>query len=356
MNNESDYKKIYAWLADDKSRYIYKERHLYNNDGNYKHIDNIVSTVDSDDPNAKRVYHKGDERKIIEAVEQYKDKAIYIYGGGGTGQDVKHLLDNSDIKIKGFLDQNYDKINEIEGIPVYNPDAEKCKDSVVIIGMVKYWEVYHKLLSFHPYKIINYGDYSYWNSPVQYFENTIISSKKYSEECFLDVGAYNLANSIQFYDICQKWNKKFKAYAFEPDPKCYSKCLEYVIAHPYMRINLFNCGLSEKKQTIHFIANGNGSGTINEAGTASINVVPLDSLDIENATYIKMDIEGSELEALKGGENTIRKFKPRLAICLYHKPEDIYTIPVYIKKLNPLYKFYIRHYSNFTDETVLYAI
>ena len=68
-----------------------------------------------------------------------------------------------------------------------------------------------------------------------------------------------------------------------------------------------------------------------------------------------MDIEGSEKEALKGARNTIKKYKPKLAICLYHKPEDIITLPQYILELAPEYKFKIRHYTTFAYDTILYA-
>lgn len=69
-----------------------------------------------------------------------------------------------------------------------------------------------------------------------------------------------------------------------------------------------------------------------------------------------MDIEGSELEALKGAVHTIQRDKPKLAICIYHKPEDMTEIPLYIKSLVPEYKLYVRHHSNCCTETVLYAV
>ncbi len=69
-----------------------------------------------------------------------------------------------------------------------------------------------------------------------------------------------------------------------------------------------------------------------------------------------MDIEGSELKALEGATETIRKYKPKLAICVYHKPEDIIEIPKKILELNPNYKLWLRHYSYVDTETVLYAI
>ena len=79
-------------------------------------------------------------------------------------------------------------------------------------------------------------------------------------------------------------------------------------------------------------------------------------LSSEKATYIKMDIEGSELEALKGAKQTIQKHKPRLAISIYHKNNDILDIPQYILELNDSYKFYIRQYIYTPLEVVLYAI
>ena len=69
-----------------------------------------------------------------------------------------------------------------------------------------------------------------------------------------------------------------------------------------------------------------------------------------------MDIEGTEMEALKGAEYIIKKYKPKLAISIYHKPEDIVEIPKYILNINPDYKLYLRHYSDNAGETVLYAI
>jgi len=69
-----------------------------------------------------------------------------------------------------------------------------------------------------------------------------------------------------------------------------------------------------------------------------------------------MDIEGSELNALKGAEAVIRKYHPVLAVCVYHKKEDLLEIPQYIKSLYPGYKLYLRTYSKYCQELVLYAV
>ena len=74
-----------------------------------------------------------------------------------------------------------------------------------------------------------------------------------------------------------------------------------------------------------------------------------------SVTFIKMDVEGAELKALYGAEKIIKANRPKLAICLYHKPEDIIEIPEYIINLGLDYSLYIRHQSFCTGETILYA-
>lgn len=76
----------------------------------------------------------------------------------------------------------------------------------------------------------------------------------------------------------------------------------------------------------------------------------------ERVTMIKMDIEGSELEALRGARKTICRDKPRLAVCIYHKAEDMTEVPLYIKELVPEYRLYVRHHSKEIGETVFYAV
>jgi FkbM family methyltransferase len=72
--------------------------------------------------------------------------------------------------------------------------------------------------------------------------------------------------------------------------------------------------------------------------------------------FIKMDIEGSELDALKGAEETIRKYRPKLAICIYHAQHHYIAIPQFIDSLGLGYRFYIEHHTIFLEETVLFAV
>ncbi len=79
-------------------------------------------------------------------------------------------------------------------------------------------------------------------------------------------------------------------------------------------------------------------------------------LDGQKATFIKMDIEGAELVALKGAKKTLQMYKPKLAISLYHNNRDILEIPIWLKETVPDYKFYLRHYSNKRWDLVLYCV
>jgi len=72
-------------------------------------------------------------------------------------------------------------------------------------------------------------------------------------------------------------------------------------------------------------------------------------------TFIKMDIEGAEVEAVSGAADIIRSQKPKLAICVYHSKEHIIKIPFLLKKLVPEYKIYLRHHSPSLLDTVCYA-
>ena len=121
---------------------------------------------------------------------------------------------------------------------------------------------------------------------------------------------------------------------------------------------LYQLGVWSKKEMLYFSAAGTCSSHISEK--KSDYVIETTSLDEivfdKRPTYIKIDIEGAEQEALKGCRKIIHTYKPKLAVCIYHKPEDLYEIPIMIKEMNPEYKLYVRQYANAWFDTVLYAV
>jgi FkbM family methyltransferase len=118
----------------------------------------------------------------------------------------------------------------------------------------------------------------------------------------------------------------------------------------------------DSNNDLFVVFNGGASSVYNSEPTKYDMRIPSISIDefvkernLPKEDFIKMDIEGAELEALKGAKETMQKFKPRLAICIYHKTEDIVMIPAYIKEIVPEYNLYLNHYTDFKGDTVLYA-
>ena len=94
-----------------------------------------------------------------------------------------------------------------------------------------------------------------------------------------------------------------------------------------------------------------------EVSTSTISIDDLvESQKIPTVDFIKMDIEGAELKALKGALKTIQKFKPKLAISVYHSLEEYSSILLWLRDLNLGYKFYLRHFTIHAEETILFAI
>jgi FkbM family methyltransferase len=98
---------------------------------------------------------------------------------------------------------------------------------------------------------------------------------------------------------------------------------------------------------------------LDSRGSTSVETLSIDDLvsreSLPRVDFIKMDIEGAEPEALKGALATLQKFRPRLAVTLYHNLSDFVTIPRFLDELNLGYKFYIDHFSIKREETVMFA-
>jgi len=97
------------------------------------------------------------------------------------------------------------------------------------------------------------------------------------------------------------------------------------------------------------------NSTAQEIKTVSIDDVANEN-NLRSVDFIKMDIEGAELDALKGAEKSIRSFKPKLAISVYHNLFDFWTIPQWIDSLGLGYQFYLRHFTIHAEETVMFAV
>ena len=120
---------------------------------------------------------------------------------------------------------------------------------------------------------------------------------------------------------------------------------------------MINSGVSDKEYIYKFVGNGDSTSYASIDGNEQTQMISIDaSTNGKKISFIKMDVEGFELQALKGAKECIKRDHPRLAIALYHKEEDLIEIPQYIQTLSKEYKFYLRIYSNAYLEIVLYAV
>jgi len=175
-----------------------------------------------------------------------------------------------------------------------------------------------------------------------------------NDEVYVDCGAFTGDTVDAFIRHCPGYKR---IAAFEPDAKNYAQLLAN---HGGTRdVELINAGAYDREGEVFFSGHGEAAAITMEKqdGRESIRVNTIDNLNLEKVTLIKMDIEGAELNALKGAEKTILRDKPKLAICIYHSHGDMLHIPEYIHQLVPEYRFRVNHYQchPFLHETVLFA-
>jgi FkbM family methyltransferase len=184
----------------------------------------------------------------------------------------------------------------------------------------------------------------------QYFESFL----ELNEEIFVDIGGFDGFTSKQYlFNYPNSKGVKF----FEPDASNL-KHAKYKLGSSSDLVEYFEFGVGNKNEQLRFAHSGSAS-SISEEGDQLINITTIDdALQAEfkntHSYYLKMDIEGWELNALEGAKNFIRSKRPKLAICVYHKPHDFIMVFKYIKQLVPDYKVSLRHYTEGIDETVLY--
>lgn len=188
----------------------------------------------------------------------------------------------------------------------------------------------------------------------QYFDKDII--KLSNNEFFIDLGAYT-GDTIESFISHVNGSYK-KIIAFEPDHENMLSLNSYILENDINNVVVYKLASWNKKENIRFYEDGSFVSQIYDKGNSITHANSLDNVlfDIAPTTFIKMDVEGAEYKTIEGAEKIIKKYKPKLAICVYHGAEDIYEVPLLIKKLVPEYKLYLRHYSESLLDTVLYAV
>jgi FkbM family methyltransferase len=181
--------------------------------------------------------------------------------------------------------------------------------------------------------------------------------KRFPDEHFVDCGAYNGDTIRAFLDWTQGRFEKITA--FEADPRCYEELHRFASTHPEIRSRLacHKSAVAAQAGFLRFNANGNTSSGIAATGGIEVPAVRLDDvLRDESPTFIKMDIEGAELAALRGAKQTILRCRPVLAICVYHTQDHLWRVPLFIDEVFPGARYFLKSYRLDGLETVCYAI
>lgn len=344
-------------------------------------------------------------------IQNLKNKKVVLFGAGFEGQIAYEYFKSNDVKISYYCDNNKMKYNKIlNGVKIISFDELQRLDNIVLFITIKtsvesvkqqmdkgnieyfvfseyimrldfeknkqkYMYVYNELLCDEKSKEIYYniiksridGDLY----PIQKFydNNSFCSINKFKDtvdEYFVDAGAYVGDTLEKFIWNCTGRFKKI--YAFEPGVRQFNS-LNFRVdrlvkewALDDSQIECINAGLGEKNEILPLFEDDQNLLTSNficKNNSKKMNDVQIYSLDTyignNKVTMIKVDIEGFEMEMLKGARNIINTQKPKLAISIYHKYEDLFELPMHIKKINPSYKMAIRHHSTNLTETVLYC-
>ncbi len=161
-----------------------------------------------------------------------------------------------------------------------------------------------------------------------------------SSESYLDLGAYRGDTVEEFLHYCD--GKYDRITALEPDRRTYKKLCDYLENIP--RSTAYQKAIYSEITTLFFSSKAGRQSTISDKGEA-VETATVDKLcENQRVTYIKMDVEGAENDALDGAKTFLAEQKPKLNIALYHRSADIFELPLKIAKINPDYKFYIRRH------------
>lgn len=343
-----------------------------------------------------------------------QQRPVWIFGAGGFGRDLAHILQKEGYALAGFIDSQ-PRQESLLGLPVRSWEQldDAAREAQLAIGIYnrgapfseleararaagfrhvltpihlfaqfgeqlgwRYWltqpdtitqalpeieATWHSLaddssrrclLNLLAFRLGQNPDYAHFqHSDAQYFNALTLPPLAGKPLRFVDAGAYN---GDTYLDLCRQADVA-EAWLFEPDPANYAALVGNVQSTGKPVVCL-PTAVAEQYAILSFNADGEG-GAIKAEGAQHIAALALDELlPTQHVSFLKLDVEGAEAQALKGARKLIERSRPVLAMSLYHKPADPWELPALVRSMCPDYRFYVRqHYSNSFD-CVLYAI
>lgn len=248
--------------------------------------------------------------------------------------------------VKNYFNEHIEKVNKI-----YDHLGDD-KSKIIFDGIYETrtnYNINRKLIFRQMYLL------SKENGSRQYFPNIDVFCKE-NESIFVDVGAMNGENTLDFVS----WsNNNYKGVLlFECDNRQIPLIETKMILYNVKNTLVYPFALADRKEQLTFARYGGGASRLQDKGEYVVEAVRLDDIEIslkERISFIKMDIEGAEMNALRGADQVIRKWQPKLAISVYHNYNDIIDIPYKLINDYNYKKIFLRHYSTSAYETVCYA-
>ena len=352
-------KNVFAHLNDEISKKIFEARMLYAKTGDLGYITGLES---------KYRNLNSDMQVYVEKIQ--KGSHCLIYGAGVAGHYLAGRFKNFGVIIDAFIDPDESKgpVDEQTGIKVIT-EKELAENKSLYDGktlVISYPvkpvadEIRKRLINdigISDNNIIG-GIFDWRNNQGQYFDYF----EARENEVFVDCGCFDGATCYNFAGWCGA--KGFDhIYSFEADPKNYARAKE--ILAPLGKCDLYPYGTADVSKKVYFAADAFETSCIiskeeaekrNFEGIEEIETVALDDvLEGKKITFIKMDIEGAEYEALQGARKLIEENRPRMAISVYHKFEDFVTLAALVLEMHPDYRIAFRHYGYDDLETVMYV-
>jgi len=225
------------------------------------------------------------------------------------------------------------------------------------------WEDMEKTLLHKSTGAFEIEDFTIHANPFELVGTFIVQQYRYDNivepklgDIVFDIGAYVGDTALWFSKAVGPQGKVF---AFEPEPGNFEKLKANLERNNVTNVIPLQLALSENEGEMQ-VASAGGLSIITQARTGtSVKVTTIDKFvganKLPRVDFIKMDVEGHELKVLEGAHETIKTFKPSLALSAYHRCDDLIKLPKFLLELNPNYHFYLRHCTSIWGETVLYA-
>lgn len=357
-------------------------------------------------------------KQVIDRL-QHTAREIFIFPSGGVGENLLATMKRLGVTVTGLGDNSPHKIGQaVRGLPVlsFQEISQKHKDAMILIGSRVYsQEIIRQFLGagfsqedlifeeFNGYISLSQMDaaallqkhsdklkaleallademskqvlYGYLNylftfdpyyiaqirsTETMYFDRTLFSLGP--QENVIDGGGYTGDTFAVFSSLVPSFSEY---YLCEPMHDIMERARRRLTSRPMTgEVHFVEKALWDHTETLFFDAQGSGSMVAEQETGIPIAAAPIDQITQgREISLIKLDVEGSEAHALQGARQTIARFRPKLAVCVYHLNNlfenggfDILDLPLLIHEIEPSYRLYLRHYGRGLTDAVCYAL